>query len=209
MTVTAMQRLSKTKTRVTIDETDTLVLSLRDVAIYDLREGEEIPESTWEELMAELRARAMKKCGTLLQDMDYSVKGLTDKLKKAGFPKEIIDESIEKLKKAHYLDDARFARTYFRSHIENRSLLRVKMDLMAKGISPELIEEAAAAYEEENCASDRETEQVVRLLERKHYDPELPYEERQKILASIARKGYRMDTIKEAMAKLEETESDS
>lgn len=203
MTVTALQRLSKTKTRVTIDETDPLVLSPSDVTRYDLREGEEIQEDTWNELWKELRSRALRKSGMLLQDMDYSVKGLSDKLKKAGFPEQIIDAVVEDLIDAGYLDDRRFAAAYLRSHIESRSLLRVKMDLRSKGISDEILEGTLNSFEEEEeNAASKEEKQILRLLEKKHYDPDLPYEERQKILASISRKGYMPDAIYGAVERL-------
>ena len=101
MQITDLTPVGKTKTRVTIDYDRTLVLSNRDVLQFDFRRDREIPEETREELWKKLRRDALRKCGSLLKDMDYTEKSLAGKLAGNGFPEEIVREAVEAMKEAH------------------------------------------------------------------------------------------------------------
>ena len=101
----------------------------------DMEEGGELAEEIYAGLFESLRTACMRKCGSLLGSRDYSVKRLREKLCDAGFPAAVIDEAVEKLERAGYLNDIRFAQSYVRSHMRDRSRLRIMRDLAGKGIS--------------------------------------------------------------------------
>ncbi len=141
--------------------------------------------------------------------MDYSEKGLTDKLVKGGYPAYIAAEAVEKLVDAHYVDDRRFADSYLRGHLFHKSLLRVRMDLKRKGVPDPIIQEAIEAYEEsqrdlgDHAIEDQEIEQILRLLQKRRYDPKTAdYTEKQRQMAYLMRRGYSMDAIHTAIDKL-------
>ena len=205
MIVTSITQISKTRAGVGIDYDDlTLVLSLRDIDLYGLKEGEEIPQMTWEMLLAQQKKDAVRKCGSLLQGMDYSEKGLRDKLIGAGFLREAADYAVEQMAAAHYIDDDRFARNYLAYHMSGRSRLRIRMDLQAKGVPEEIIRRAMADYEEENAQSLEEAElmQIRDLLRKRRYDPDsADYNETMKTRAFLQRKGYSAEVIRRAMER--------
>lgn len=202
MLITALESISKTKTRVTIDDDETLVLSNKECYAYDLREGQELAPEVYDEIMATLRAGALQRAGNILKGMDYTEQGLRDKLIRAGYPSGIAAEVVGRLAEAHYLDDRRYAESYVRYHIQDRSLARIRDDLRQKGIAKEFLSEVLAAYEEEHAdtAAAAEEAQIRKALVKRHYDPETAtYEERMKAMAALARKGYSTARIRKVM----------
>lgn len=202
MTVTSLTPKSKTRTRVEIDYDTTLVLSNRDVYLYNLRVGEEIPENVWDMIRDEQKSSALRKCGSLLQDMDYARQGLIDKLTRAGYPEDIATEAADRMEEAHYIDDRRLSDSYLKYHLNDKSLARIRQDLLRKGVPGTVIEEAIAAYREENEAviTQQEEEQIRQLLAKRRFDLDTAdYAEIQKTIAFLLRKGYAMETIRKVM----------
>lgn len=202
MTVTALTPVTKTRTRVVIDEDQTLVLSNKELTCYGLEEGQEIPETVWEEMKAALRSSALRKCGKLLQGMDYSRKGLHDKLVRSGYPAEIADEAVDKMVTAGYVNDRRFAENYLKYHSTDRSLTRIRQDLYQKGVAKELIGEVLLSWVAENPeeAAGAEEGQIRRLMEKRGYDPDTAdYEDTCRMVAYLMQKGYSMSAIREVM----------
>ena len=97
---------------------------------------------------------------------------------------EVVETTIEKLKKYKYVDDARYASVYVRSHINRKSRREITYALSAKKISDEWIE---AAFEENQLPDEREI--VMRLIQKKCPVSELK-DRRDKVTAYLLRKGY-------------------
>lgn len=148
----------------------------------------------------ELRKSCMEKCGRLLGSRDYSVQRLRMKLEAAGFPEEVISDAVEKLQKAGYLDDLRYAQNYIRFHLEDKSLRRIEQDLLDRGIDREWIGKAFALEGEEQDLREAQRRQILRLLEKRGFrSDEADFSQRQKQMNFLHRKGYPTDLIREAM----------
>ena len=83
-----------------------------------------------------------------------------------------------------------------------RSRNRIVQDLVQKGISKDILMPLMdEIYEESGLESgeDVELEQIQKLLIKKHYDKDMDYKDKQKIMAFLMRKGYSMDKIRRAM----------
>ncbi len=187
----------RSRIRVTLDDGESFLFPSLKAARLGFAEGKELSEDTYTQIMQSLRSACMQRCGTLLGTRDYSECRLREKLIEAGFPDSIVEEAVGKLQKAGYLDDRRFARSYIRSHIQDRSRLRIIRDLAGKGISETDIEEVFAEFAEEEDLEDAQRQQVMRLLKKRGFDPgEAGYEERQKTMAFLHRKGYPADLIR-------------
>ncbi len=115
---------------------------------------------------------------------DYLYKKIFEK----KLDKKYIDNIIQKLKDKKYLDDWWFAEYY----VENRfvkkgaSLKRLKMELMKKGVSKEIIEEVLES-------SERNDEEEIRKIiakKRAKYDDE-------KLTAYLLRQGFQYDLVRE------------
>ena len=75
-------------------------------------------------LNPEERNRARKKAMRLLEHMDRTEKGLTDKLRQAEFSQEAVEDAIAYVKSYGYINDARYARTYISFRMESKAARR-------------------------------------------------------------------------------------
>ncbi len=200
MIISEIKELDKKRVKVYIDNEFAFVLYKGELRDYSIKEGQELSEASYQEIMdVVLPKRCKLRAMNLLQKKDYTEKQLHDKLSEGLYPREIIDDAIHYVKAYHYLDDERYARDYITYHMSIRSKNRIIQDLSGKGISKDIfmpiVEEL---YVEED--SDVELDQIKKLLLKKHYDPELTeYKEKQKIMAFLMRKGFQMSDIRRAM----------
>lgn len=136
-----------------------------------------------------------KKAMYLLQKQDRTEFQLRDKLKQSGFEAEDIEDAVTYVKDFKYLDDERFARNYVRYGGEHKSRQKLKIALLQKGISQEIIQ---LALEEEFEGNERE--QIRNWLNKKSFSAaNVSPEERQKLIASLYRKGFKLEDIKSVM----------
>lgn len=202
MLITSMESVSKTRTRVTFDYDNAMVLSNKEIAAYGLKEELEVDASLYAQILEELRGAALVRAGNLLKGLDYTAQGLRDKLLRAGYPMEAVEDVVNRLIDAGYLNDRRYAEGYLRLHLADRSLARIRRDLAQKGIDRDLLAEVLCAYEEENegGAAAQEITRIKRFLARKHYDPYImTYEDTARIKSSLLRQGYSLERIRQAM----------
>lgn len=161
----------------------------------------ELSDEKSREIYTLLRRKAVRRCGELLKNQDYTEKRLKEKLMGSGIPEQTAEEAVQEMILAHYVDDERFARTFIRSHMADRSRMRICQDLKNRGVDDSVLERAFSgilAEEGEESLRRGELEQCRKLLRSKHYDPSADWQEKQKILASLSRRGYPMDVIREA-----------
>lgn len=185
------------RVRVNMEDGGSFIISSLKAYRLGLEEGGEVAEEAYTEILQSLRTACMQKCGALLGNRDYSIKRMREKLCDAGYPACIIDEAVEKLERAGYLDDLRFAQSFVRSHIQDRSRLRMMRDLAQKGISEEVIEEALDVVGEEENLEEAQRSQIIRILRKRGFDPgTADYEEKQKTMAFLHRKGYPTEMIR-------------
>lgn len=188
------------RVRVTPEEGEPFTISGRTADRLGLAEGGELSGEVYAEILQSLRASCLQRCGTLLGSRDYPEARLQKKLQEAGFPPVIIEECMGKLKEAHYLDDRRYAQSYVRSHLQDRSSLRIRMDLKDRGIPEELIDEAFEELAGEIDPRQAQLDQIRRLLRKRGYEPGRDdYTQRQKTMAFLHRKGYEPELIRRAM----------
>lgn len=143
-------------------------------------------------------------CMRLLERKDYTKKEMKDHLFRAGCSEEEVQKAIEDAEEQGYLDDCRYAENYVRTYAERRSFVRIKNDLIQRGIAKELIEEAFSVWEEENGITKEEEEirQIRRRIEQMDFNwDEADWKERQKLMASFARKGYGEEAIRRAASQ--------
>ena len=199
MQITDVVELDKKRSKVYIDGEFAFVLYKGELRDYKIKTGEELSDVDYEEITGTvLSKRAKLRAMNLLQKKDYTERQLRDKLQEGLYPDELVDEAIDYVKSYRYLDDERFARDYITYHMSMRSRNRIIMDLTGKGIKKDMIlsimDELYAGDE-----SDAELEQIQKLLQKKNYDSQMEYKDKQKLMAFLLRRGYTMDSIIMAM----------
>jgi regulatory protein len=102
-----------------------------------------------------------------------------------------------------YLDDQQWVKRFIQSHLKKWGMRTVKMKLQAKGISIEEIEEGGKEW-----TKGEELHVVKHLLETRYHSKDLTeYSIRQQVIASLLRKGFAFDCIKEAIQLVLETQN--
>lgn len=164
-----------------------------DLRRYHLREGEELSEEQRDEIYHKcIRIRARKKVLALLERMDRTEKDIRFRLQRAGYDEETVDDAVSYARSFHYIDDERYARVYVRAKSATKSKRQMEAELRRKGIESRELD-----YLYEEMGEETETEAIRRLIHRKTEVPqELSYEERQKLAASLYRKGFPMELIR-------------
>lgn len=193
MIITQIEQLDQKKRKVYIDGEFSFLLYSNEIRSYRLEEGEPIESSTYEELEKVVIKRAKLKVMDLLKRSDKTESELRMKLKQGYFPSEAIELAIEYVKSYGYLNDERYALNYIRMKKNSKSKNAIIYELSIKGISKEVIN----LYMEEEFSYEDEEEAIKKLIYKKTKNPEeLPIEKKQKIIASICRKGFSYEKVK-------------
>lgn len=137
--------------------------------------------------------RGRKKAMAILNHKDRTRWELYDKLEKAGFEQEIIDDALAYVESFHYIDDLRYATRFAEIYCESRSIQRIRQDLKKRHVPEEYI---AIALESINMDDSKALQkEIKKLLKNRDGEEEVSYEEKQKIAAKLYRKGFRTDAI--------------
>lgn len=188
----------------------------KELADFEVEEESEWPDEEWEQFKQEvLLPRAKRRVLYILQSGMRSEAWLRDKLKEEYYPMDVIEQAMDYVKSFHYVDDKRMAESYIRCRIREKSKKEIEQKLMAKGIAKEIVREAfevvEAEYEEyESEGESVELEAIRRFLRKKGFYSleeqeegieykEFTYEEKQKLAASLLRKGFGMNNIKKVL----------
>lgn len=194
--VTAVIPQEKGRAFVHFDNGMKVLLYKGEIRKLSLREGEYISEMLYEKILKEIiGVRAKRRAMHLLERMDRTESQLAEKLRQNGYPDICIEEAIAYVKSYHYIDDTRYAETYVRFHQQKKSRQRLKMDLYAKGIDRDTMEQVL----EETFSSD-EQEKIRQLLEKRHFDyGESDRKEQQKAYQFLMRRGFKSSDILHVM----------
>ena len=199
MIITSRIPKGKTRCTITTDGGESFTISVRDARLYGLEEGAEISASVLSLIREQLRKEILHESGILLGGRDYTEKRLTEKLLERDYPEDLVQEAVQSLKEARYLDDRRFAEQYLSAHLSDRSIARIRQDLAQRGVDNKLIDEAVSACSVEEI-QEEELAQIRQLLKKRHYDPEsADYAEQQKTAAFLYRRGFDAGLIRKAM----------
>ena len=202
MVVTEIQELSKTRSKIVLDQEFTFVLYKGELRQYRVQLGAELSEEDYREIMTEvLPKRAKLRAMNLLKSRSYTTAQLRMKLQQGGYPEEVIREALEYVSSFHYTDDLRYAVDFITDNDRRKSRFRIEQDLRTKGISAEIMEQAWQQWQG-NGGSQDESAMIEVLLKKRNYDPEnADRKELQKTYAFLMRKGFSGESISKALKK--------
>lgn len=138
---------------------------------------------------------ARKKAMSLLQHKDRTEWELTDRLLQAGFSEEETEDAVEYVRSFHYIDDERYAVRFVEIYHTSRSIKRLNQDLYKRHVPQEYIDAALEQISwDDSEALEKECSKLLRQKNVSSGD-ELSYEDRQKIMAKLYRRGFRIEDI--------------
>lgn len=210
MKITALKAQVRDKSRVnvSIDGKYRLSLDFIQVADLGLRIGMEFTEQELEALEEEsqygkLYTRALEyalnRPRSYREMRDYLYRKTRDTRMKTGAIRKGVSVQLtvrvfDRLVEKGYLDDEKFARFW----VENRnmrkgsSIRKLKSELSAKGVTPEIIETVLENSER------NDNEELKKIIAKKA----ARYDDSQKLIAYLARQGFRYDDIQVALAEI-------
>ena len=192
MEVLSLVKLTKGRAKICLAGGTDFVLYKKEYESYGIEGGADLSEADYNQIVTDiLIPRCKKRALHLLEKQDRSEKNLRDKLKEGGYSQEIVDIAIDYINEYGYLDDARMAASHIRFYQDSRSKLRLKQDLIGKGISADVIDRVM----DEEYTSD-ESDLIEKLLLKKNYDKDnATYEEQAKMYRFLAGRGFSSDSI--------------
>ena len=194
MYVTKIEPVTKAKYKVFLDEQFAFVLYKGELSRYKIQEEAQLSEETIKEIKKEiLEKRAKLRAMHLLERMDRTEAELYTKLKRDLYPEDIIEIAMQYVKSFGYIGDKGYARRFVESRQGSKSKLEIKMDLLQKGISKEIVSEVLEVYYD----GQDESMAIQRLLNKKRYSAETATEEeKRKIYGYLMRKGFAYEEIR-------------
>jgi regulatory protein len=115
---------------------------------------------------------------------------LRRKLEMKEFARDVIDTTIDRLRREKWLDDARYAAAYVRTRIRKGiGLLRIKRELIAAGVESDTVAKAldeSLRDHDERAAALVSAKKRLAVLRRRDNDASI----RQKLVAYLFRQGY-------------------
>ncbi|MBO5302492.1 MAG: regulatory protein RecX [Lachnospiraceae bacterium] len=194
--ITAYKVLEKGKVEICLDDKFSFQLYKGEARKLSLKEEMELSEEQYAYILYEILAkRAIRRAMHLLERQERTEYQLREKLLQNAYPQEAVEEAVSYVKRYHYLDDVRYAHTYVRYHQEKKSRMRLKTDLMRKGIAKDVIDNAL----DDEYVND-EREQIRNLLEKKKFTPETAdTAEFRKIYQFLQRRGFKSSDILSVM----------
>ena len=194
MYVTKIEPVTKAKYKVFLDEQFAFVLYKGELSRYKIQEEAQLSEETIKEIKKEiLEKRAKLRAMHLLERMDRTEAELYTKLKRDLYPEDIIEIAMQYVKSFGYIGDKGYARRFVESRQGSKSKLEIKMSLLQKGISKEIVSEVLEVYYD----GQDESMAIQRLLNKKRYSAETATEEeKRKIYGYLMRKGFAYEDIR-------------
>ncbi len=196
--VTALNGISKGRVQVELDGEPAFVLYKAEAGRLLIEEGRVLSEAEQEGIFSEiLLPRAVKRLLFLLGRKDYTESQLREKLLSGGSPAEVSEKALEAVKGYGYVDDADYVRRYLECYAGRKSRGCMRQQLVQRGISRTIIDEAFAEWEEKEAWQPGDEQELIReLLERRHYDPATADAgEKRRQYAFLARRGFRSSDI--------------
>lgn len=201
MIVTRIEEMSRSRSKIYLDESFAFVLYKGELRLYGIREGEELALDAYRQIMDELLPRrATLRAMNLLKSRPYTENQIREKLAQGFYPQDSIDRAVEYVKSYRYVDDGRYAEEYIENQQDKKSRRVIEMDLLRKGIPKDMIEAAFLAQAELGNGPDEEALARQWIKKKRFMVENADYAERQKMAAFLYRKGIGGETIRKVLS---------
>lgn len=197
-TITAIEPQQRAKDRVNIflDGQFALGVNVDVVAALYLGVGQRISEEHLARIVREeTLAKAKDRAFLLLSYRDRTEKEIRDRLNRAGYEPEIVDEVIAKLYELNFLDDQDFAAKYVEHRMGSRPVGRraLSWEMRRKGLDAETVAEATSTLDDEAEREAARQAARTRIGKMGRLDHK---EARQRLSGFLQRRGFAWDTIR-------------
>lgn len=164
---------------------------------------EEEKKSPSHEFSDEESKKAAEKAMSLLLHKDRTRRELLERLYRCGFSEEASREAMEYVESFGYINDRRYTENYIMFQKGRRSRKEMIYKLSEKGVPKELV---YLVMEEMEYDGEEDAIHVLIVKKLKGRPVhEISYEEKNKIIASLGRKGFELGAIKKVLSQLDKS----
>lgn len=192
--ITALKEIDKRKISIEIDGEYAGFLYHGEMRRLKIVSGKELTEQELDELNDVIYKRAKERSLYIIERTEKTSKEIKEKLVLNGYPEKVAMRVISFLTKYGFVNDEDYARRYMQYKSSKRSLRQIRMELMRKGISKDVL----SSIEEDMKIDESET---IRILARKKYRSldSLDETEKRKLIRYLLGKGFSYEKIKDAL----------
>ena len=208
MIITSVKIYKGTTYEVEIDNEKKFYLHADIIADFGICEKMELDRSQLRKIIyASNFRRAYQYALCCLDYRDYSVSEMQDKLIKTYKNEKLCQAVVKKLADCGIINDERYAEKLARRYVEGRKygLRRAKHEIILKGISEYIADEALQVY------TETFSENLMHLMQTKYARFLTDIEDRksiEKVKNSLVRNGYGFDEINHAVKEYFENQED-
>ena len=168
------------------------------VSDFRLFEGKEItPAELCSITSADIARKAKKRALYLLGERAFCRAELLAKLEKS-YGAEVAENAVCYVEELGYINDEDYAAKYAEYLIKRKKhgVYRAKQEMLRKGLSRELCENALAEFTE-----DELDEELLWLIRKKYIEKIADFDGRRKTVAALVRRGYDFSSVKRCIAR--------
>ena len=198
MIVMEIVPVDKRRSKVFLDEDFALVLYRGEINRFGIKEGEELSEDTYQEILNDvLFKRARERVLYLLKASDKTEQELVRKLKDGGYPKEAIEYAVGFVKEHRFINDEDYGKRYVEFNSRRKSEKQIQFELQRKGLDKEMIRDILKEQPVDEEA------QIQAYIRKKRIDTqELDRKERSKVMAALGRKGFSYEAVNRVLGAI-------
>ena len=205
MVVTDIKDYKKGRYEIYLNDEFAFILYKSELKTYGVKVGADLSNETLSEINDNVLAkRCKKRAMNLLIKGDMTEIKLRTKLADGKYADDIIDQAIDYVKSYHYIDDRRYAMSFISMKASIDSKNTIKRKLIEKGVSKDIIDSCIEEYYvEDELNRNCERDLIERLILKKCKNLSgLEYSDRQKLIASIMRKGFSYYDVEAVLSEL-------
>jgi regulatory protein len=197
--ITAIEAQKNRPNRVNIHLDGEFAFGLERITAAWLRVGQQLDERKIEQLQAEdARERALQQALRFLSYRARSESEIRKNLNKHEIPADVIEETLERLRRDGLADDDQFARAWVenRSSFRPRSRRMMALELRQKGLDDESAKSALEGMDDEALAYEAAQKRATRFkgLEWSEF--------RTKLSGFLARRGFSYPVVASVVARI-------
>lgn len=196
ITKVEVQKNNKNKVNIFIDNEFFRGASLETILKYGIKAGVELEEKKLEEICLESeKILAVGKASNYVSSSIKSRKQVRDYLLKKGYDEEVIKYTLEKLLEYGYINDNYFANAYVETYKNKFGKLKLKQNLIQKGISESIVETTLNEI-------DNQEKEIYNIARKYLKNKDINYDNVQKLGRFLYGRGYTFDEIKLVQNKI-------
>lgn len=202
MVITDIVKAKGSRYTINVDDEYWFILDSEIIVSNHLKIGMQVDEDSLDELkMQAERRKARERAYYLLGYRDHSKQELFEKLKKSA-REEIALSIVLMVEEQGLIDDEAYAGKLARNYRIHKKWgdRKCLFEMQHRGIERSLAIEAISEVNDEIDVN----EQIIEILDKKYSLCLDEYNEKQKVIAALARRGFGYDQIKEAIATYKE-----